>query len=488
MKKDEENEKVNSDSLINSILKSLAFLTNESKTKRAEMDKIRCKIRQGKITYNQEIKKYTSLTHEIIQAENNIENIERKICKKKQLQKLFFYSFNEKFFLYLLDLKKEKLSAIYENFLYFCGFSKIETESNIFQTVLKDETELKSILEYSLIYQENLCKENNSLFKILQTKITETRKNQNIPYPFSDIYDSILLNYDIISLNEEKQKLIVQCEQFQDKKNLIFIGLKSLESQILQNDVQYKEIQTYIKGINSILEKYNNMKGKNDIENYILFQNKIKEFTNVNWNHSFTTDYALTSMTVPSEFSEDKSEISSTHKDVIKAITNIKKSSPKHTSTIQPVKNKKDNNYKHTRNISASIITQSHSVNIKPCSPSISRENKKRRASPFHQSKSQIIFQPFEEKISGSCQSIQEFSNRKVQHHSSYDELIPFSQDMNESVCEEMSPVQKNKMKIAKMVMKGPQRGYPGMIHRETQMQTFQFERNPSCGCCMSCT
>ena len=43
-------------------------------------------------------------------------------------------------------------------------------------------------------------------------------------------------------------------------------------------------------------------------------------------------------------------------------------------------------------------------------------------------------------------------------------------------------------MKIAKMVMKGPQRGYPGMIHRETQMQTFQFERNPSCGCCMSCT
>ena len=59
---------------------------------------------------------------------------------------------------------------------------------------------------------------------------------------------------------------------------------------------------------------------------------------------------------------------------------------------------------------------------------------------------------------------------------------------MNESVCDEMSPVQKNKMKIAKMVMKGPQRGYPGMIHRETQMQTFQFERNPSCGCCMSCT
>ena len=80
MKKDEENEKVNSDSLINSILKSLAFLTNESKTKRAEMDKIRCKIRQGKITYNQEIKKYTSLTHEIIQAENNIENIDRKMC------------------------------------------------------------------------------------------------------------------------------------------------------------------------------------------------------------------------------------------------------------------------------------------------------------------------------------------------------------------------------------------------------------------------
>ena len=193
MKKDEENEKVNSDSLINSILKSLAFLTNESKTKRAEMDKIRCKIRQGKITYNQEIKKYTSLTHEIIQAENNIENIERKICKKKLLQKLFFYSFNEKFFSNLLDLKKEKLSAIYENFLYFCGFSKIETESNIFQTVLKDETELKSILEYSLIYQQNLCKENNSLFKTLQTKITETRKNQNIPYPFSDIYDSILI-------------------------------------------------------------------------------------------------------------------------------------------------------------------------------------------------------------------------------------------------------------------------------------------------------
>lgn len=488
MKKEEENEKVNSDSLLNSILKSLAFLTNESKTKRAEMDIIRSKIRQKKIKYNQEIKKYTSSTHEIIQAEKNIENIERKICKKYQLQKLFFSSFNEKFFKNLLDLKSEKLSKIYENFLYFCGFSKIETESNIFHTVLKDESELKSILEYSLIYQENLCKENISLFKTIQTKITETRKNQNIPYPFSDIYDSILLNYDIISFKEEKQKLVAQCEQFQDQKNIIFIGLKALESQILQNENEYKEIQTYIKGINSILDKYNRMKGKNDISNYIIIQNEIKEFTNVNWNHSFTSDHGLTSMTVPSEFSEDKSEISSTHKDVMKVITNIKKSTPKHTPKIQPVKSKKDKNNKHSRNISATIFTQSRSFNIKPCSPSMSRSNKKKRIQHIHQSKSQIIYQPFEEKISDSTKNIQELTNSKVQHHSSYSELLPFSQDINESVCEEMSPVQKNKMKIAKIVMRGTQRGYPGMIHRETQMQAFQFERNPSCGCCMSCT
>ena len=78
--KEEEN-KINNDT-INTVVKSLTFLSNESKSKRTEMDQIRSAIKKGKIEYNKEIKKYSLLMKNIIILENEIENIERIICKK----------------------------------------------------------------------------------------------------------------------------------------------------------------------------------------------------------------------------------------------------------------------------------------------------------------------------------------------------------------------------------------------------------------------
>ena len=51
--KEEEN-KINNDT-INTVVKSLTFLSNESKSKRTEMDQIRSAIKKGKIEYNKEI-------------------------------------------------------------------------------------------------------------------------------------------------------------------------------------------------------------------------------------------------------------------------------------------------------------------------------------------------------------------------------------------------------------------------------------------------
>ena len=73
----------------------------------------------------------------------------------------------------------------------------------------------------------------------------------------------------------------------------------------------------------------------------------------------------------------------------------------------------------------------------------------------------------------------------------SFGELIPTNFTEIDSVCDEMSPVKKDKMKIGKLIIKGQ----GGMVNnftyenKEKELETFKFAKhNNACGCCVSCT
>lgn len=98
------------------------------------------------------------------------------------------------------------------------------------------------------------------------------------------------------------------------KKNKIFLGLKFLESEILKNDSNYRSLNKYIKSINSVFEKYKEIKDLvyNEInaklrEDY-LFQ--LKSFKKFNINNMRRFDI-MNSLTLKSEYSEEFSEMAS---------------------------------------------------------------------------------------------------------------------------------------------------------------------------------
>ena len=457
--KEEEN-KINNDT-INTVVKSLTFLSNESKSKRTEMDQIRSAIKKGKIEYNKEIKKYSLLMENIINLENEIENIERIICKKKHRQKLLYSAINSSFYLNLKDTKNQIHQSVFENFLLFCGFTQYKNELDIFNTTLKDENELKSLLDQGEKFQNNIFTSEQSLYSNINQKIAETKQNQQIPYPFSDIYDIITNIYEIISFKKETQKLLTEIEFLTLQKNNIFIGLKTLENQIVKNDLIYKDLQTYLKGINAMLEKYNIIKQKNDVGNYLLFANSLKEFSNITWSKASTlNDLALSSMTVQSEFSEDKSDISS-----LNTISYIKK--------VTSLKTQK--NTKHCRNQTMTSAKQmTTEIEDKNNSCVVHKENNSFKENELKQSKSQTIIE-----------QIRTYKNNR----SSLEDLMQSSNFEVDSVCEEVSPIQRDKMRIGKLVIKTQKRSQKCIQKRNNELEIIQFERhNPSCGCCMSCT
>ena len=490
MKKEENSRNVNSSvGIISSIRKSLEYLINESKLKRSEMSKIKNNIRTGKQKYNTEIKKYSTLTEQIIKKEEDIECIYRKICKKKQKQLLFLSSINKTFYHHLVDTTQQIHISIIDSLLLFTGFPNKENEHNIFNTVLKDESELRSLIEYSEQYQFNLLKSNQKKFKYINLQMIDTKQTTTIPYPLSEIYDNLLLIYDIISLTNEKHDLVSQCDALYKQKNLIFIGLKSLESDIVHNDNSYKELHTYVKGIEGMLEQYKEIKDKNDIDSYTKFSNNLQSLKNINWNNlAMNNELSLNTMTMKSEYSE--SEHNSIVERKSNKIRNIKKSSSKKS----PFSKSPINNRSHYQTYSS--VSQTSSMLKTKNSSTISINKQKKRSlgslkcimsigNKIKQSKTE----KFSRADTMNTPTKERDTLKMIQ--TSFGELIPTNFTEIDSVCDEMSQVKKDKMKIGKLIIKGQ----GGMVNNFTyenkgkELETFKFAKhNNACGCCVSCT
>lgn len=404
---------------------------------------------------------------------------------------LFLSGIDKTFYHHLIDTTLQIQISIIDSLLLFSGFPNTENEHNIFNTVLKDEYEVRNLIEYSEEYQFNLFKSNQKKFKYINLQMINTKQTTTIPYPLSEIFDNLLLIYDLIRLTNEKNDLIVQCDALYEQKNKIFIGLKSLESEIVHNDNSYKELHTYVKGIEAMLEKFKEIKDKNDIESYMKFSNSLKSFQNINWNNLTNIDQSINTMTVKSEFSEDKSEHSSIVESKAKKISNIKKT----LSKKSPFSKTNINSRSHYQTYSS--VSQTSSLLKTKTSSSLSINKKKRSlqngslkciiniGNKIKQCNTEKFVRADTMNTPGKGRD----SLKLIQ--SSFGELIPTNFTEIDSVCDEMSPVKKDKMTIGKLIIKG-QSGIINNFKYENkgkELETFKFEKhNNACGCCVSCT
>ena len=510
--------------LIESMLKTLTALTNEVNLKRIELEKLKNKIKEGKFNYNQEVKIYQKLNHEIINNEQKKGNIENIISKIKKKQLILYTSFSKEFLQNLIDSFK-KFKTLFIHFINFSGYSP-EKEIDFISIILRDEHELKYIIEHSLIYQNNLFQNCKELFYKIKNKIMLFKEKNSIPYPLESIYENMENVYKIIDLNNDRNEINDNINQKIEEKNKIFITLKKIEGTIVNNEKLYQEMKNYIKSINSILDNYQIIKKKNDISNYLKFAKSVSDFNKVNFSEQNTnfsnTDININSMTLQSEFSEDKNEH---NKQYLKNKNNL------------TVKNTTIHNFNLNKaialdkSINKIIFSKTHSKTTSRTS------SRKKTPNPIHKLKKKKIsksktpnlsyfkennfknqFKKINKKYSNfpinniiqktvikkkiikednssdneKTERNDQIINNLIRNDLMINDTDPFTID-NDSVCDEVSPFRQDKFKISTLVIKNENQKISPIINRGMKQQNnlndLRIDRKVySNECCMSCT
>ena len=518
--------------LIESMLKSLTALNNEVNLKRIELEKLKNKIKEGKFNYNQEIKIYQKLNQEIIFNEQKKGNIENNISKIKKKQLILYSTFSKEFLQNLIDSFK-KFKSIFIHFINFSGYSP-EKEINFISIILRDEHELKYIIEHSHNYQNNLFEKSKELFYKIKNKINIFKEQNSIPYPFESIFENMENIYKIIDLNNDKNEINNDINKKIEEKNKIFLTLKKIEGIIVNNEKLYQEMKNYIKGINSILDNYQTIRKKNDISNYLKFAKSVTEFNKVNFSEQNTnfsnSDININSMTLQSEFSEDKNDY---NKQFLKNKNNL------------TVKNTMINNFNLNKalaldkNINKIILSKTHSKttsrttsrkkspnpihklkkkkNSKSKTPNLSYIKENNSKTPFrkinkvynnnYKKYSNFPLNNIIQKTVIKKKIIKEDNSSDNEKTERNDIIInnlirndlmindtndPFTND-NDSVCDEVSPLRQDKFKISSLVIKNENGKICPIINRGIKQQNnfndLRIDRKVySNECCMSCT
>ena len=517
--------------LIESMLKTLTALTNEVNVKRVELEKLKNKIKEGKFNYNQEIKIYQKLNQEIILNEQKKGNIENNISKIKKKQLILYSYFSKEFLQNLIDSFK-KFKTIFTHFIYFSGYSP-EKEIDFISIIFRDEHELKYIIEYSQIYQNNLFEKSKELFYNIKNKIMKFKEENSIPYPFEFIFENMENIYKIIDLNNDKKEINNDINKKIEEKNKIFLTLKKIEGIIVNNEKLYQEMKNYIKGINSILDNYQTIRKKNDISNYLKFAKSVTEFNKVNFSEQNTnfsnSDININTMTLQSEFSEDKNEnkklfknknnftakntmisninlnkalaldkninkiiLSKTHSKTTSRTTSRKKS----PNPIHKLKKKKNSKSK-TPNLSY-IKEKNNKIPLRKMNKICKNDYKKYSNFPINNIIQKTVLKKKIIKEDNSSDNEKTERNDIIINNLIRNDLMindindPFTID-NDSVCDEVSPLRQDKFKISALVIKNENGKISPIINRGIKQQNnlsdLRIDRKVySNECCMSCT
>lgn len=318
------------------LLKVIYSLNLDAKLKKMEMERLHLIVKKDKHKYNNELQKYNSINKDIIETEEKIEDIQRQMSKNKVKTLMFYSQLTNTFYNQIIENCNQNNSLFIFYLFSFCGFGNLNHSLSkkhinnpeyvfLFNSVITNEDELASLIHDGEIFQKNLCQDDYGTFAELRNKIKILTTDKNIPYPFEPIFSHMLTIYDCLNLESKQKKIEIEKNNHVQYKNAIFLGLKVLENNIVQSDSLYHDLDNYIKGVQGLMDKYNNMKQINTKSAYEKLKNVIKDFQSANWKIGNELDKDLLQITsvadldfcehnmaMKGEFSEDSYDNSST--------------------------------------------------------------------------------------------------------------------------------------------------------------------------------
>ena len=289
---------------INELNQSIKIIVGEYSSKKESMEKLKPIIIEYKTEYNNKIKSYQLLTKKIISLENSLEIIENKIVKIEKKQKTLLLNLTNDCYHHLVDISENINNKFkYETLSNFLKLLTIKSynDPNDGILIFKNEYELKNLLQYLNEVYSNFDKYNIQKYKEFFLFYKENTK-KNYEYPFDFLFEFIGTIFDKIDLKNTLLKKKFEIENEIENKNILFLELKRLETEIRENDSIYRSLGMYRKYIHKILEKYKESKENSDFDSLkqiLLTIEKTKNF-DVNQVNNFDN---MSSLSMKSEYS-----------------------------------------------------------------------------------------------------------------------------------------------------------------------------------------
>ena len=289
---------------INELNQSIKIIVGEYSSKKESMEKLKPIIIEYKTEYNNKIKSYQLLTKKIISLENSLEIIENKIVKIEKKQKTLLLNLTNDCYHHLVDISENINNKFkYETLSNFLKLLTIKSynDPNDGILIFKNEYELKNLLQYLNEVYSNFDKYNIQKYKEFFLFYQENSK-KNYEYPFDFLFEFIGTIFDKIDLKNTLLKKKFEIENEIENKNILFLELKKLETEIRENDSIYRSLGMYRKYIHKILEKYKESKENSDFDSLkqiLLTIEKTKNF-DVNQVNNFDN---MSSLSMKSEYS-----------------------------------------------------------------------------------------------------------------------------------------------------------------------------------------
>ena len=289
---------------INELNQSIKIIVGEYSSKKESMEKLKPIIIEYKTEYNNKIKSYQLLTKKIISLENSLEIIENKIVKIEKKQKTLLLNLTNDCYHHLVDISENINNKFkYETLSNFLKLLTIKSynDPNDGILIFKNEYELKNLLQYLNEVYSNFDKYNIQKYKEFFLFYQENSK-KNYEYPFDFLFEFIGTIFDKIDLKNTLLKKKFEIENEIENKNILFLELKRLETEIRENDSIYRSLGMYRKYIHKILEKYKESKENSDFDSLkqiLLTIEKTKNF-DVNQVNNFDN---MSSLSMKSEYS-----------------------------------------------------------------------------------------------------------------------------------------------------------------------------------------
>ncbi len=294
---------------INELNQSIKIIVGEYSSKKESMEKLKPIIIEYKTDYNNKIKSYQLLTKKIISLENSLEIIENKIVKIEKKQKTLLLNLTNDCYHHLIDISENINNKFkYETLSIFLKLLTIKFYNNPNEGILifKNEYELKNLLQYLNEVYSNFDKYNIQKYKDFFLLYQENSK-KNYEYPFDFLFAFIGTIFDKIELKNSLLKKKYEINNEIENKNMLFLELKKLETEIRQNDSMYRSLGMYRKYIHKILEKYKESKENSDFDSLKQILLTIEKTKNFDVNQNNFDNMSSLSMKSEYSFSENSS-------------------------------------------------------------------------------------------------------------------------------------------------------------------------------------